>query len=56
MDKNKLESIIRKSVEDVWYNRRSMNPIEDQIKELTENIWYELTAEPNEKNKEKEND
>ncbi|MFW6225792.1 MAG: hypothetical protein ACOC3V_02385 [bacterium] len=55
MDKDKLEEIIRKSVEDIWYNRRSMNPVEEQVKILTENIWYELTVEPKEKS-EKKND
>jgi hypothetical protein len=42
MDKEKLESIVRKSVEDVWYNRRSLNPVEEQTKALTDVIWSEL--------------
>jgi len=46
MTKEKLEKIIRKNVEDIWYNRRSINPVEEQTRELTDRIWEELTKEP----------
>ena len=37
-NKKKLAEIIRKSVEEVWYDRRSFNPVEDQITILTEQL------------------
>lgn len=45
MTKEKLQEIIKKSVEDVWYNRRSFNPVEEQTNLLTEAIWNELNKE-----------
>lgn len=42
MNKKELEEIVRKSVEDIWYNRRSLNPVEEQTKELTDKIWEKI--------------
>jgi len=43
MDKEDLRKIIKKEVEDVWYNRRSLNPVEDQTDRLTEKIWEAIS-------------
>ena len=43
MDKEKLREIVKKSVEEVWYNRRSMNPVEDQTELLTEALHQALS-------------
>ena len=46
MTKEKLEKIVREIVEDIWYNRRSTDPIEEQTRFLTDKIWEELTKTP----------
>lgn len=43
MEKEKLREIVKKSVEDVWYNRRSMNPVADQTELLTEALHQALS-------------
>ena len=43
MDKEKLREIVKKSVEEVWYNRRSMNPVADQTELLTEALHQALS-------------
>ena len=43
MDKEKLREIVKKSVEEVWYNRRSMNPVADQTELLTEALYQALS-------------
>lgn len=43
MEKNQIREIVKKSVEDVWYNRRSMNPVEEQIELLTEALHQALS-------------
>ncbi len=37
-NKKNLAKIVRKSVEEVWYDRRSFNPIEDQTTTLIEQL------------------
>ena len=39
MDKEDLRKIIKKEVEDVWFNRRSIDPVKDQTDTLTERMW-----------------
>jgi recombinational DNA repair protein RecR len=46
MKKSDLREIVKKSVEDVWYNSRSRNPVEDQIETLTESLFQALNNEP----------
>lgn len=42
-NKEELEKIVRKSVETIWYERRSVNPVDDQTKLLTDILWNEFT-------------
>ena len=44
MEKNQIREIVKKSVEEVWYNRRSMNPVDDQAELLTEALHQALSA------------
>lgn len=43
MEKEKLREIVKKSVEEVWFNRRSMNPVADQTEFLTEALHQALS-------------
>ena len=43
IEKEKLREIVKKSVEDVWYNRRSFNPVADQTELLTEALHQALS-------------
>ena len=47
MKKEKLREIVKKSVEKVWFEMRSVNPIEDQTNILTEMIWDEIKPDKN---------
>ena len=42
MDKKIIESIVRKAVEDAWYNHRSINPITEQTQIITDEIYKQL--------------
>jgi hypothetical protein len=46
MEKEKLREIVKKSVEDCWYNRRSLNPVEEQTEFLTEELYKALRQPP----------
>jgi len=46
MEKEKIREIVRKSVEDCWYNRRSLNPVEEQTEFLTEELYKALRQPP----------
>lgn len=39
MNKEEFRKIIRLSVEDVWYDRRSLNPVKEQTELLVEALW-----------------
>ena len=39
MTREELTTIIKASVEDVWYNRRSLNPIKEQTELLVEKLY-----------------
>ena len=43
IEKEKLREIVKKSVEDVWYNRRSFNPVADQTEHITEALHQALS-------------
>jgi hypothetical protein len=43
MEKEQLREMVKKSVKEVWYNRRSMNPVEDQTELLTEALHQALS-------------
>jgi hypothetical protein len=47
MEKEKIREIVKKSLEEVWYNTRSMNPVEQQTEILTENLYNELSHNKN---------
>ena len=47
MEKDKLREIVKKSVEKVWYEMRTVNPVEEQTNILTEMIWDELQNQQN---------
>lgn len=40
--KQDIEVIVRQVVENTWYNRRSINPVEEQTEEITTNIYNKL--------------
>ena len=40
--KEKLTGIVRKSVEDAWYNRRSLNPVKEQTEIIVNGIMEQL--------------
>lgn len=40
--KEDLETIVREVVENTWYGRRSINPIEEQTEEITNGIYNKL--------------
>ena len=42
ISKKKLTEIVQKSVEDAWYNRRSLNPVKEQTEIITNAIWEQL--------------
>ena len=42
ISKEKLTEIVQKSVEDAWYNRRSLNPVKEQTEIITNAIWEQL--------------
>ena len=42
ISKEKLTEIVQKSVEDAWYNRRSLNPVKEQTEVITNAIWEQL--------------
>lgn len=42
ISKEKLTEIVQKSVEDAWYNRRSVNPVKEQTEIITNAIWEQL--------------
>lgn len=42
MTKQELHKIIKKNVEEIWYNRRSINPVERQINDLTDLLYKEI--------------
>ena len=46
MEKEKIREIVKKSVEDCWYNRRSLNPVEEQTEFLTEELYKALHQPP----------
>lgn len=39
MNKEDLKNIVQHSVKEVWYNRRSFNPVEEQTELLTNLLW-----------------
>ena len=51
ISKEKLTEIVQKSVEDAWYNRRSLNPVKEQTEVITNAIWEQLN-EPDVSNNE----
>jgi len=50
MDKIELEKIVRPIVEDVWFNVRGINPVENQVKEIVDALsnLLEKLVMPNE--------
>lgn len=40
--KEDLETIVREVVEKIWYDRRSINPVEEQTEEITNGIYNKL--------------
>lgn len=50
-NKDELREIVKNAVEDVWYNRRSLNPVEDQTNQLTDSIWSKLYNDDKDENK-----
>lgn len=40
--KEKLTEIVQKSVEDAWYNRRSLNPVKEQTEIIVSGIMEQL--------------
>jgi len=42
MDKIELEKIVRPIVEDVWFNVRGINPVENQVKEIVDALSNRL--------------
>ena len=42
ISKEKLTEIVQKSVEDAWYNRRSLNPVKEQTEIISNAIWEQL--------------
>ena len=42
MDKESIRTIVKKVVEDTWYNMRHVNPVDEQIERLTNEIWDEF--------------
>lgn len=46
MKKEELKAIVKKATESVWYNRRSMNPVEEQT-ELITDVLFEALKQAN---------
>ena len=42
ISKEKLAEIVQKSVEDAWYDRRSLNPVKEQTEIITNAILEQL--------------
>ena len=42
MTKSELKEIVQKATEEVWYNRRSLNPVEEQTELITEKLYEAL--------------
>lgn len=42
MTKSELKAIVQKATEEVWYNRRSLNPVEEQTELITEKLYEAL--------------